>query len=242
MEKLLRIAESRGCRAEVYSVRNKSLGMGKINGAVNDVSASIQSGVSLRVIKNGMTGMSYTKNLIDREELVDNAMASLKAGVEADYDYPASGDVEYTAEYDETVESMDFPCLKGKMEELEELYSGVKSGIVGVNAGCGTTEITIMNSSGARLVHRESGVYRMGLMIYPGTSTGLRNVFQGKSDGVIHHPDVQRTKEFFESSLPEVEIGGGRMKVLLPPEAMYAFTWSWEPPLRGKPSTRRYLP
>ncbi len=225
MEKLLRIAESRGCRAEVYTVRNKSLGMGKINGAVNEVSASIQSGVSLRVIKDGMTGMSYTKNLIDGEELVDNAMASLEAGVEADYDYPASGEAKYTGEYDEAVESMDFADLKAGMEELEKLYSGVKSGIVGVNAGCGTTEITIMNSSGARLVHRESGVYRMGLMIYPGTSTGLRNIFQGKSDAVIHHPDVQRTMNFFESSLPEVETGGGRMKVLLPPEAMYAFTW-----------------
>jgi len=66
----------------VFSTREKSVGMGKVNGAVNKVSASIQSGVSLRILKDGKMGTAYTKNLIDREELVANALASLGAGVE----------------------------------------------------------------------------------------------------------------------------------------------------------------
>ena len=63
MEKLLKIAESKGCRAEVYSLREKSVGMSKVNGAVSEVSASIQYGVSLRIIKDGKLGFAYTKNL-----------------------------------------------------------------------------------------------------------------------------------------------------------------------------------
>ncbi|MBN1424857.1 TldD/PmbA family protein [Candidatus Fermentibacteria bacterium] len=225
MDKLLEISESRGCRAEVFGIRTKSTEMEKTNGSVNAVSASIQSGVSLRVIKNGKTGMAYTKNLINREELVDNALASLEAGVEAGFDFPESGALEFTEEYDDTIEGMGFPELREQIEELEALYGGVTRGIVSLRAGCGTTEITIRNTSGANLMQKDSEVYRMGLVMYPGSSTDIGNVFRGRSKAVIHEPDVKRTLGFFRDSLPEIKIGEGRMKVLVLPDVLYAFTW-----------------
>jgi PmbA protein len=225
MEKLLKAAENRGCRAEVFSIRTRSLGMEKTNGAVSDVSASIQSGVSLRVIRRGRIGMAYTKNLMDPEELVDNAVASLEAGVEASFDFPETGSTAFTGDYDEKVEAMEYPHLREMIEELEALYLGVSAGVVSVSAGCGTTEIRILNTSGTDLLHRGSDVYRAGMVMYPGSGTGLRNVFQGRSSAFVHQPQVRRTLEFYENSLPEVEIGEGRMKVLLSPEVMYAFTW-----------------
>jgi len=225
MEKLLEIAKGRGCKAEVFSVRNKDLSMSKVNGSVSDVSASIQSGVSLRVIRDGKIGMAYTKNLINREELVDNALASMAAGVNADYDFPATGAVSHLVEYDEEVEDRGYPYLKDLISGLEPLYKKMKDGILSLHAGTVISEIAIKNTSGADLLQKESGVYSMGNALYPGTATGLRTVFQGKSKVVIHIPDVVRSVQNFNDSLPEVEIGEGRMKVLLPPEVLYAITW-----------------
>ena len=225
MEKLLKIAASKGCRAEVFSTREKSLSMSKVNGAVNDVSASIESGVSLRILKDGKLGFAYTKNLIDREELVANALASLEAGVEALYDFPDTGSLSFSEDYDEAVEAMSFPEIRKNIDRVEGLYGEMKEGILQAAAGCGTTEIRIINTSGADLLQKESSVYSMGSMIYPGTSSGLRNIFAGKSSAEIFEPDVKRTVDNFYSSLPEVEIGDSRMKVLFPPDAMYALTW-----------------
>jgi len=225
MEKLLDIAKSRGCRAEVYSIRSKNLGMSKVNGSVSDVSASIQSGVSLRVIKDGKTGMAYTKNLIDREELVNNALASLAAGVEADYDFPGSGRIVHQEEYHEEVQEMGYTSLKDLIAGMEPLYGKIKGGVLSLDSGTSITEISIKNTSGADLLHRESDVYSVGAVMYPGTATGLRTAFQGKSKIVIHIPDVTRTVKFYNNSLSEVNIGEGRMKVLLAPEVLYAITW-----------------
>ncbi|HPJ27421.1 MAG TPA: metallopeptidase TldD-related protein [Candidatus Sabulitectum sp.] len=225
MEKLLEMARARGCRAETYSIRARNLGMSKVNGAVSDVSASIQSGVSLRIIKDGKTGMAYTKNLMDREELLANAMDSLAAGVQADYDFPASGEMEHTEEYDPSVEDMNYDSLSEQIAGLEPLYRKMKGGVLNLHAGTGVTEIEIRNTSGARLLHRDSDVYCMANMLYPGTATGLRNIFQARSKPVIHIPDATRTVAFFNDSLPEIEVREGRMKVVLMPEVMYAFTW-----------------
>jgi len=225
MEKLLEMAAARGCKAEVFSIREKSVSMGKVNGAVNAVSASIQSGVSLRILKNGKLGTAFTKNLRNREELLSNALSSLDAGVEALYDFPAAGSVSFTEDYDESVEEMSFPDVKRNIEQLEGLFGKMKQGILEASSGCGTTELRIVNTSGADLKQKDSSVYSSGYMIYPGTSTGLRNVFAGTGAVEIFHPDVKRTVDFFNDSLPEVEIGDSRMKVLIPPEPMYAITW-----------------
>jgi PmbA protein len=225
MEKLLELALARGCKAEVFSIREKSMEMGKVNGAVNEVSASIQSGVSLRILKNGKLGTAYTKNLIDRDELVSNALASLDAGVEALYDFPAAGSVSFSEDYDESVEEMSFPDVRKNIDRLEGLYGTMKQGILEISAGCSTTELRIINTSGADLRQKDSTVYSVGYMIYPGTSSGLRNIFLGTSGVEIFEPDVKRTVAFFHDSLPEVEIGDSRMKVIIPPESMYAVTW-----------------
>lgn len=234
MKKLLEMARAKGCRAEVFSERKRDLSMSKVNGSVSDVSASIQSGISLRVIKDGKTGMAYTKNLIDREELLANALASMAAGVAADYDFPSTGSLEYSDEYDPAVEEMGYEHLTGQISALEPLYRKVKEGVKSLHSGTVVTETRIMNTSGSELVNRESGVYCMGHVMYPGTATGMRNVFQGKSKTAIHIPDVTRTVGFFNDSLPEVEVGEGRMKVMIVPEVIYAFTWRLGAATSGK--------
>ncbi|PIE52150.1 hypothetical protein CSA37_07825 [Candidatus Fermentibacteria bacterium] len=225
MEKLLELAKSRGCKAEVFSVRDKSVSMSKENGAVSDVSASIQSGVSLRVIRDGKIGTAFTRNLINREELLENALLSLNAGVEVYYDFPDSGTVVHQADYDPSVEEKGYSDLKGIISAFEPCYSDMNDGVLSVSAGAGTTELRLLNTSGADLTQRDSEVYAVGSMTYPGSGTGLRNIIHGKSEVTPYLPDIERTVRFFNDSLPEVSTGDCKMKVLIAPEVMYAMTW-----------------
>ena len=83
MKKLLEVAARSADQAEVFSVRSDSGSLEMRNGTPTDISASIQSGFALRLIKDGRIGTAYTKNLLDREQLVRNAMAGLKGEVDA---------------------------------------------------------------------------------------------------------------------------------------------------------------
>ena len=49
----------------------------------------MQSGFSLRIIKDGRLGFAYTKNLLNSEGLLHQALDSLKGQVEAPFDFPS---------------------------------------------------------------------------------------------------------------------------------------------------------
>ncbi len=73
MEKLLDLASRAGCSAEIYQQRTRSIGLSRREGRVVETSASIQSGYAIRIIRDGRMGTAYTKNLLDRQALLDCA-------------------------------------------------------------------------------------------------------------------------------------------------------------------------
>jgi len=78
MKKLLEIAKRKVDSAEVFYTSYNDNTINFENYSVTEIKSQSQSGFCLRVIKDGFLGTSYTKNLLDREELVANAVESLK--------------------------------------------------------------------------------------------------------------------------------------------------------------------
>ena len=81
MEKLLEMAKKLSDQAEVYSRESTYNSVSFQDSKLHDLDSVFQSGVSLRIIKDGKLGFAYTRNLIDRQELLDNALTSLKESV-----------------------------------------------------------------------------------------------------------------------------------------------------------------
>ncbi len=77
------------------------------DGRLKDVESSMRSGVGLTIIKDGRLGSAYTRNLRDRQELLELALAALAGGVEADYELAPAADLPelgaVTQEHDQTV-------------------------------------------------------------------------------------------------------------------------------------------
>jgi len=68
MEKLLNMARKVCDQAEIYYCEPTSSEVMFQKGELHDIESQFQSGIALRIIKDGKLGFSYTKNLIDREE------------------------------------------------------------------------------------------------------------------------------------------------------------------------------
>jgi predicted Zn-dependent protease len=65
--KLLEKASKAGDQAEIYFLERTSDGFQFENGRLKDLESKMQSGFSLRVIKDDCLGFAYTKNLLDRD-------------------------------------------------------------------------------------------------------------------------------------------------------------------------------
>ncbi len=61
MEKLVEIAKKVSDQVEVYSLQETGDGVSFENAKLKDVGSKIQSGFSLRLIKDGRQGFAYTK-------------------------------------------------------------------------------------------------------------------------------------------------------------------------------------
>ena len=77
---------------EIYARSASSDSVSFENGKLKDIDSKLLSGVSLRLFQAGKLGMAYTQNLVEREELVRNALVSLKGGAEADYELPGAAE------------------------------------------------------------------------------------------------------------------------------------------------------
>ena len=111
MEQLLEMA-SRVCdQVEIYSLEEIADGVSFENAKLKEIDSTNQCGLSLRVIKDGKLGFAYTKNLTNREELLQNAMDSLKGGVEGLFDFPSTQEVRSPETYDVSAESLSNTAL-----------------------------------------------------------------------------------------------------------------------------------
>lgn len=100
MEKLLQMAKKVCDKAEVYSHENTHNSVSFENAKLHDIDSAFQSGFSLRIIKNGKLGLAYTKNLLNREELLQNALTSLEGGVEVNYSFPLTQEIPQLESFD----------------------------------------------------------------------------------------------------------------------------------------------
>ncbi|HUU96825.1 MAG TPA: DNA gyrase modulator, partial [Phycisphaerae bacterium] len=88
MERLLEIARKQADAVTVYGTSSSEDTVRFEDGRLKSADSGLSSGTALTVVKNGRQGLAYTRNLIDREGLVRDALAALAGGVEAAGDLP----------------------------------------------------------------------------------------------------------------------------------------------------------
>jgi PmbA protein len=234
MEKLLTLAQAQEIQAEIYQLDTDLDIMTFENGRLKDISSSLQSGISLRLIKDRKIGFTYTRNLTDREELLRNGLVTLRAGAEAYFDFPRTGSRPELKTYDPAIESLTNTALAAECQRIHRILSGLTQAQVNLYAYKYVYRQRVLNTSGTDLQAKSSAYHMQAMLLLPGGSSGIRRGITGKSflpasDELLNFL-VELTNPAFRETRPQT----GNMKVLFMPEAMYALTWRLKTGTSGK--------
>lgn len=242
MRKLLDIASRVSDQAEIFSIRTDSSRLEMRNRKPTDMSASIQSGYAIRLLKDGSIGTAYTKNLLDREEFISNALNSLKGNVKAGFSFPDPSEIPLPWVPDGSVAGMGFNDLYDRSRKVLDYLDGKVEGQIDVYAVCGTTDLSIINTSGLNLSRESSFMYMFASLLFPNTETSVHRLFQSRRADYFPTDDLDEIVKMYESGLPEVDIPTGRMKVVFMPDTMYTFLWRLSTATSGKSFYNRISP
>lgn len=225
MDKLIKLAEKCCEKVEVYSLDEHLNRINFENGRLKEIETSIQSGVALRIIKDNKLGFAYTKNLQDREGLIENALNSLKGGVQAEFDFPETKNLPELKSYDESIEELSNETVVKECERVVKKISERSKGQVNITAIIDYFKIRILNSSGTDVATRISNYYLRTSLLFPNSYASIERILQDRK--FVHTPDdyIDYIVDTYNRSSKEVSPPGGRMKVLFLPETLYVLLW-----------------
>lgn len=235
MEKLLAIAKRVADQAEIYSATSNTDGVSFENAKLKDIDSKMQHGVALRIIKDGKLGFAYTKNLIDREQLVQNAFASLKGGVEAQYEFPLTKRLPSLQSFDASIKKLTNTQMVEECTRICDTLGAKTKGEIQVGFGREMTQVRIMNSAGTDASAEFSEYSGYAGILYPGSQAAIGRIlylkkFQKFPDGMLNF-----MLDIYNRSLKEAKsASSGRMKVLFMPETIYALIWRLKEGTIGK--------
>ena len=234
MERLLKLALKSADEAEVFHCETVNGYLRVRDSDLNDISGGMKTGYALRIIKGGKLGTAYTKNLLDREGLVQGALASLKGNVDAGFSFPKMSKVRGIDLYDKGIESLSFSRLYDLAEGTVGFFGSKVKGQMNLYTGFKTEKRRVANSSGLERVSRESVFYTSTSLVYPKGNTGLFKSFYNPGPRAPPRRALQEQLDEYNASLPIVDVGSGRFQVLLRPDALFPILWRLSEATSGK--------
>jgi PmbA protein len=234
MEKLLEIAQGVSDEAEVFYHEYDASSLSIRNDDLREMDGTIQVGYALRIIKGGKMGTAYTKNLLDREEFVKNALASLRGNMDAAYHFPEPAKIPKVDQYDKRVESLTYTDLYDKCEEITSFFKGKVKGQMDCAAGFVRERHRVLNSHGLDYSHKETNVVIVPQLLYPNTETSIYNYYTFKGLKLPKQEELQRLLDVYNASLPEVGTESGKARVMFLDSSMYVLLWRLSTGTNGK--------
>jgi PmbA protein len=241
MKSLIDCAGSVGAEFEIYSRSSETKSVSIENSELKDVKSCMSSGVGLRLIKNGMSGLSFTRNLTDPESLVKNAMASLRAGVEAKFTFPCTK--EYLKLRTNSVKSGQITSdeLLAESFRMRDLLARKAKAQVNAGARLFTAEYRLINSAGTDISWKESSVEKYGSLISAGGSE-----YSAGDSGFDLLPmsdaSLLNVVRLFEADRAEIRPEPGKQKVLFMPRAMNTLLWRVQSGANGQSLHQKITP
>jgi len=172
-------------------------------------------------------GTSYTKNLLNREELVDNALNSLQGKVKGDFSFPENHNPEDLLTFDSSIKDLSNEKV---LDELKRICSYVKDNSDGkgqfdVSSSYGTGNVSIMNTNDLNVNSKNSYFYTVPRLSFPNTYACVMDYIKGTGFKPFSNSVLGDIISLFNKSLPEVKADNAEMDVIFSPMSMYALTW-----------------
>ena len=241
MRALIDCAARTGAEFEIYSRASETKEVIVENSELKGAESSLSSGVSLRLVKNGMLGFSFTRNLTDPAELVENALVALKAGVEAEFSFPGTKNCARLRTYSEKAGRISSDELLAESFRMKDFLSGRSKAQINAGARLSISECRLINSSGTDIAWKESCVEKSGSLISAGGST-YSTVDCGFDLLPMPEAALENVVRLFEADRTEIRPSPGKHKVLFMPSAMNTLLWRVQSGANGQSLHQKITP
>ncbi|MDD2717106.1 MAG: metallopeptidase TldD-related protein [Candidatus Wallbacteria bacterium] len=242
MKKLLEIALKTADSAEIYKLDTINHSVSFENSRLMEMESSFQSGVSLRLLKNGRQGFAFTKNLRDRLCLVKNALVSLSGAVEAPFELPRTAKLPRLSTFDKSISMVTTAELAAECDRVSKLLDSKTKAQANVAGILITTRLSILNSSGTDLKQKHSTYVLVPAVLFPGTCTSISRISAKKTFKPADGSLLDFITGTYNSAREEVVPASGKMKVMFMPEVMYALFWRIKAGVSGESLYRKTTP
>ncbi len=225
MEKLLEMAAKVSDQAEVYSQESSSNSVSFENAKLHDIESDFSAGIALRIIKDCKLGFAYTRNLNCREELISNALHSLKGKVAADYQLPSYRKLPTLDTYDKSIDKINSTKLVEECSRINENWKEKTNAEISSASWTYTSEKRLMNSKGVDYSKKTSGYGAYGGLGFPGGASGIRRSINSKL--FIPFPESSSDEMIILFNIGEktVQPKSGKLKVIFMPGSIYTLNW-----------------
>jgi PmbA protein len=225
VKQLLEIATSKADSAEVFMTSNESNQISFENSKVNEISDKIQTGYALRIIKNGKIGSSYTKNLLDRDDVVNRALDSLHGGVEAKFDFPQAHTPGELKMFDPEMENISTHQVLEGAKQINSSLAPQVSGQVNIYTGFSKSKTALINSNGVDLSQSYSEMFSYPAVMYPGGYANISKLFVQQGFHTPSSKELDQIAQLFSAGETEVSPASGPISVIFTPSTMFSLFW-----------------
>jgi PmbA protein len=225
MEKLLKSAAAMADQADVYYTEESSDNIQFNDGKLDKADSSLKSGMALRVIKDGKSGFSHTRNLLAPDEMVKQALISAQNGSEARYTLPGTVMPTETIIYDPAIEKLDKKELIDKGKALLDYVKARSDGQINLVIWYSTGRTDLINTNGARLCRKGTNFGAFAQMIFPGTGSGLHTYVDSHRQCWISNAELDRMIELYDICRTELVPPTAKLPVIFHAQSMFTLMW-----------------
>lgn len=203
------------------------------NAKLQDIESSLQTGVSLRIIKDGKLGFAYTRNLKDRKELVQNALVSLSGQVAANYSFPHTTEVPRLRDTTSDLSGVTNSDLVDEGGRICDWLQSETDADIRTELLTTKQQIRVLNSAGTTLRDDDCRYTAFATVGFPGS--GSRFLRMNTSTGFSPMPEdaINDLVTLYRAGKTNVVPRGGKMKVLFMPNSLITFNWRLASGLSG---------
>lgn len=225
MDNFFRLLKGRVDEAELYYYKDTSNEIIYEDGRLKETATSLQTGYSLRVIKDNTLGFAYTKNLINPELLLKGAIDSLEANIKTGMNFPYTKGCVSLDTYCSETNKISTEEIIDECERILKVLGDRLNTTINLRVLWSVTKIEIKNTSNTNLENKFSNYLLICEILFPNTAACLRYFHTGKKFAPISASDLNELVELYRQAIPEVRLKTGRMKVLFLPSSLYALLW-----------------
>ena len=242
MEKLLETAKQKVEQAEVYFLEENINLVQFENARLKDIETSLQSGFSLRIIKDNKLGFAYTRNLNYREGLIRNALATLKANVKASFEFPLNTKQSLLDTYNPAIEKVTSSVVVEECNRIADILSSKTKGQVNLRTAFSVKTLKLINNKGTDLSLKTSNYFIYATVLYPNSYAAIHRILSFKNFEKAPDDYLDFLSSLYNRSAKEIKPQSGRMKVLFMPETVYVLMWRFRSATSGEAVYQRESP